>query len=127
MVQIYLITQQIYHRSRMKFPVKDLSTKFWQIYKKLCTFWYWVSQGRIILRGLLTAWQMSKYGVFSGPYFSVFSPNTGKYGPEKTLYLDIFHAVTTFVFPFCIGLITYLNDSNMGVLKHFYITKTFDR
>ena len=26
----------------------------------------------------------SKYGVFSGPYFpvSVFSPNTGKYGPE---------------------------------------------
>ena len=30
---------------------------------------------------------------FSGPYFSVFSPNTGKYGPEKTLYLDTFHAV----------------------------------
>ena len=26
---------------------------------------------------------MSKYGVFSGLYFSVFSPNTGKYGPEK--------------------------------------------
>ena len=26
---------------------------------------------------------MPKYGVFSGPYFSVFSPNTGKYGPEK--------------------------------------------
>ena len=32
---------------------------------------------------------------FSGPYFpiSVFSPNTGKYGPEKTPYLDTFHAV----------------------------------
>ena len=30
---------------------------------------------------------MSKYGVFSGPYFHVFSPNTGKYGPEKTPYL----------------------------------------
>ena len=29
---------------------------------------------------------MSKYGVFSGP-------NTGKYGPEKTPYLDTFHAV----------------------------------
>ena len=39
-----------------------------------------------------TAWKMSKYGVFSGPYFPVFSPNTGKYGPEKTLYLDTFHA-----------------------------------
>ena len=36
---------------------------------------------------------MSKYGVFSGPYFPVFSPNTGKYGPEKTAYLDTFHAV----------------------------------
>ena len=40
---------------------------------------------------------MSKYGVFSGPYFpvfgtSVFSPNTGKYGPEKTLYLHTLHA-----------------------------------
>ena len=36
---------------------------------------------------------MSKYGVFSGPYFLVFSPNTGKYGPEKTPHLDTFHAV----------------------------------
>ena len=27
------------------------------------------------------------------PYLSVFSPNTGKYGPEITLYLDTFHAV----------------------------------
>ena len=33
-----------------------------------------------------TAWKMSKYGLFSGP-------NTGKYGPEKTPYLDILHAV----------------------------------
>ena len=29
---------------------------------------------------------MSKYGVFSGP-------NTGKYEPEKTPYLDTFYAV----------------------------------
>ena len=28
-------------------------------------------------------------------FWSEFSPNTGKYGSEKTLYLDIFHAVTT--------------------------------
>ena len=33
----------------------------------------------------LTAWKVSKYGVFSGP-------NAGKYGPEKTPYLDTFHA-----------------------------------
>ena len=31
---------------------------------------------------------MSKYGVFSSPYFPVF---TGKYGPEKTPYFDTFH------------------------------------
>ena len=35
---------------------------------------------------------MSKCGVFSGPHFPVFSPNTGKYGPEKTRYLNTFHA-----------------------------------
>ena len=28
-----------------------------------------------------------------GTYLSVFSPNAGKYGPEKTPYLDSFHAV----------------------------------
>ena len=39
---------------------------------------------------------MSKYRVFSFPYFPVFSPNTGKYGPKKTPYLDTFHAVTNF-------------------------------
>ena len=27
-------------------------------------------------------------------YLSVFSPNTGKYGPQRTPYLHIFHAVT---------------------------------
>ena len=36
---------------------------------------------------------MSKYGVFSGQYFPVFSPNTGKYGQEKTPFLETFHAV----------------------------------
>ena len=33
-----------------------------------------------------TVWNVSKYGVFS-------SPNAGKYRPEKTPYLDTFHAV----------------------------------
>ena len=40
-----------------------------------------------------TAWKWSKYGVSSGPYFPVFGLNTGKYGPEKTPYLNTFHAV----------------------------------
>ena len=37
-----------------------------------------------------TAWKVSKYGVFSGPYFPGFWLNTGKYGPEKTLYFGHF-------------------------------------
>ena len=32
------------------------------------------------------AWKVPKYGIFSGP-------NAGKYVPEKTPYLDTFHAV----------------------------------
>ena len=49
----------------------------------------------------LTASKVSKYGVISGPYFpvfglntkiyGVFSPNTGKYGPEITPYYDTLH------------------------------------
>ena len=35
----------------------------------------------------LTAWKVPKYGVFSGP-------NTRKYGPGKTPYLDCLRAVT---------------------------------
>ena len=30
-----------------------------------------------------TAWKASKHGDFSGTYFLVFCPNTGKYGPGK--------------------------------------------
>ena len=40
-----------------------------------------------------TAWKVSKYGVISGPYFPTFGLNTGKYGPEITLYLNIFHVM----------------------------------
>ena len=36
-----------------------------------------------------TAWKVSKYRVSSGTYFPVF-------GPEKTPYLDSFHAVKYF-------------------------------
>ena len=38
------------------------------------------------LEVVFTASNVFKYGAFSGP-------NTGKYGPEKTPYLDTFHAV----------------------------------
>ena len=40
-----------------------------------------------------SAQKVPKYGVFSGPYFPVFELNTGKYGRDKTPYLDTFHAL----------------------------------
>ena len=39
--------------------------------------------------------ESAKYEVFSGPYVPVFRPNTGKYRPEKSPFLDTFHAVQT--------------------------------
>ena len=40
-----------------------------------------------------TVRKVSKCGVFFGLNFPVLSPNIGKCGPEKTSYLDTFHAV----------------------------------
>ena len=40
-----------------------------------------------------TVCKVSKYGVFSSPHFPVLSPNTGKFGPERSPYLGTFHAV----------------------------------
>ena len=48
---------------------------------------------------------------FSGLYFPVFRLNTGKYGPEKTPYLDTFHVVY-------LGAIT---ENNIIGTDHWYI------
>ena len=42
---------------------------------------------------MITTWKESKYGVFCGSYFPAFGLNTGKHKPEKTPYLNTFHAV----------------------------------
>ena len=49
----------------------------------------WISNWQKIF----ITWKLFEYGVFSGPYFHAFELNTGKYGPEKTPYLDTSHAV----------------------------------
>ena len=68
---------------------------------------------------------MSKYGVISGPLFPVFSPNTGKCGPEITPYLDIFHTM----------IISYIIDISVAVVskqfkykntKYWYFHLKFD-
>ena len=61
-------------------------------------FFFFLSYSEVFLNH--TAWKLSQYEVFSGPYYlysdwirRFTSPNTGKYGPEKTLHLENFHAV----------------------------------
>ena len=39
-----------------------------------------------------SAWSIRTWS-YSGPYFPAFELNTGKYGPEITLYLDTFNVV----------------------------------
>ena len=49
---------------------------------------------KMIENYVLTCVKSDQIGVVSGPYISIFGLNTGKYGPEKTLYLQrTFHAV----------------------------------
>ena len=42
--------------------------------------------------GYFIEWKVSKHRVFPGTYFPLFGLNTGKYGPEKALYLNTFQA-----------------------------------
>ena len=50
-------------------------------------------------------------------FWSVFNPSTGKYGPEKTPYLDNFHAVQRLTF------LTHGKSNSGGVAIDFYRTK----
>ena len=74
----------------------------------------------------------TKYRVISGPYFpvfglnlSVFSPNTGKYEPEITPYLDTFHAVNTIAFNMSIYFTNY-QIQRIYTVNIFTITNFFN-
>ena len=70
--------------------------------------------------GFITARKVSKYGVFSGQYFLVFSPNARKYGAEKAPYLDTFH-----VTHISINYDTLLQDATDIITKYdsYFIAK----
>ena len=46
-----------------------------------------------LIENYATAWESCNIFTKKYEYLSVFSPNGGKYGPEKTPYLDTLHAV----------------------------------
>ena len=76
----------------------NFTTKNWKNRQNIGS-WFWVSLIYLIvtLFGLKT----NRY------YLSVFSPNTGKYGPEITTYLDTLHAVSIFTIRFSFICIFY--------------------
>ena len=57
--------------------------------------------------------KVSKYEVFSGRYVPVFGLNTGKYGPEKTPYLDTFHAVLFIITSKMIGKSVMMTENSI--------------
>ena len=64
---------------------------------------------------------MSKHEAFSGPFFPIF-------GPEKTPYLDTFHAVTATIIKH--EKIVLLREAGLlpesgGLQKHFFNVKGF--
>ena len=70
-----------------------LNTVLAKLFSKLC-------HKQNFLKMLFAIWQIfktNKHEVFPGSYFPVFGLNTGKYGPEKTPYLDTFYAVSAFL------------------------------
>ena len=50
-------------------------------------------------------------------YLSVFSQNAGKYEPEKTPYLDTFHAVTVLEQYIIVGMLKIINTMHKNRAK----------
>ena len=92
---------KIYPKSKTKTKEQHHLTSFWCLNRQLRA--HPTPCRNVPIANFDTAWKVSKYRVFSGPYFpvfglnmeylSVFRPNAGKYGPQKTPYLDTFRAV----------------------------------
>ena len=82
------------HRPVSSFPSRNsfLTVKI-KTYGYITVFWSCTVLLDFLTFCENTAWKVSKDGIFSGPYFPVFSANTEKCGPEKTPSLDTFHAV----------------------------------
>ena len=53
-----------------------------------------MSSERFLFLAVHIAWKLSKYGLFTRPYFPICGLNTGKYGLESTPYFDTFHTVS---------------------------------
>ena len=62
----------------------------------------------------------TEYGK-NAPYLSVFSPNAGKYGPEKTPYLDSFHTANISVNNFILKRLVTINFNRFCCLFRGFV------
>ena len=66
-----------------------------------------------------TAWKVSGYRVFSGPYFPIFSPSMGKHRLENTPYLDTFHAVAGYTHNVMKNYVILITSSFLILLRKY--------
>ena len=81
-----------------------LALSGWMVIQLFSKLKMWFFFQKLTSGFTLTVWKVSQCRVFSGPYFSAFelktpylcafSPNPGKYEPQKTPHLDTFHAAS---------------------------------
>ena len=101
-------TWNLYHG----YPLLFIDWVTWLIFNLQIRKWFWWRHQKLKMLSSVTFFDKETYfrkihrltksysvksaqiRSFPGPYFPAFGLNTGKYGPEKTPYLDIFHAVS---------------------------------
>ena len=82
------LINKILDKSCSKFTKKISEQSLMVLFSQLCV--------KLVITPITTKQKLSIVlfldGVISGPYFSVFGLNTGKYRPEITSHLDTLHA-----------------------------------
>ena len=73
-----------------------------------------------------TAWKLSKYGVFSGPHFAVFTPNTGKCRPEKFPVTTLFTQCEVSFFSESPEIVFWMDSAFLVQHNTFDTATTFD-
>ena len=83
--------------------------------KSMCCYFEWY---KLLLNYIHYPFRSPSMEFFSGPYFPVFSPNTGKYGPEKSPYLVTFHSVNFYSVRYSVNSVRYFGPIIRDLISH---------
>ena len=87
--------------------------------KLLVKLWTWEFKWFLDIEHF-TAWKVSKYSFFWS-VFSCIQSNIGKHGPEKTSYLNTFHAVFLYITHLVLIYISIADLHDMKTLMYFML------